>query len=121
VGNTNVAGTTTTLTNCTVSGNSAVTGGGISNQGTLVVDSSTITMQSCTVISSLSDSRRGIGSGAWRVSVARASGRSAGGRFRRCRPPEHGSQGRLAQRLAQHSVGPDGIHDRGRVVLLPRQ
>ncbi len=33
---------TTTLTNCTVSGNSAVAGGGISNHGTLNVASSNI-------------------------------------------------------------------------------
>ena len=43
----------------------------------------------------------------------------ARGGFRRLGPPQHGAQGRLAQRRAQHPVGPEGGHDPGRVVLLP--
>ena len=39
--------------------------------------------------------------------------------FRRLCPPQHGTHGRLAQRLAQHPVGPEGGHDPGRVGLLP--
>jgi len=43
----------------------------------------------------------------------------ARGGFRRLGPPQHGTQGRVAQRLAQLAVVPEGFHDRGRVVLLP--
>jgi hypothetical protein len=41
--------------------------------------------------------------------------------FRWLGPPQHGTQGRVAQRLAQHSVGPEGGHDPGRVGRLPPQ
>jgi hypothetical protein len=54
-------------------------------------------------------------------SVAEVSGRimrSARGGFRRSCPAQHGAQGRVAQRLARHSVGPDCVHDLDRVVLL---
>jgi hypothetical protein len=40
------------------------------------------------------------------------------GGFRRLGPPQHGPQGRLEQRLAQRSLGPEGGHDLGRVVFL---
>ena len=43
----------------------------------------------------------------------------ARGGFRRLCPPQHGTQGRLAQRRAQLPVGPEGVHDLGRGVLLP--
>src|SRR5262249_61904223 len=41
-------GSTTTLSNCTVSGNSAVAGGGVANQGTLSVASCTINNNTAT-------------------------------------------------------------------------
>ena len=44
-----------------------------------------------------------------------------GGGFRRLRPPQHGAQGRVAQRLARNSVASDCFHDLGRVVLLAPQ
>ena len=43
------------------------------------------------------------------------------GGFRRSRPPQHGAQGRVAERLAQRAVGPKRFHDFGRIVLLAPQ
>ena len=60
----------------------------------------------------------------WRGSGAEASGRVvrvAWCGFRRERSSQHLTQGRVAQRVAQRPVRPQGFRDRGRVVLLPPQ
>ena len=51
-------------------------------------------------------------------SVAGARGRVARSGFRRLRPPQHRAQGRLAERLAQHPVDPEGVPDLGQAWLL---
>ncbi len=56
------------------------------------------------------------------VDVAEPSGRVAKvtrGGFGRLHTPQHGTQRRLTERLAQVPVGPGRFHDLGRVVLLP--
>jgi hypothetical protein len=52
-------------------------------------------------------------------SVAGAPGRVARSGFRRLRPAQHRAQGRLAERVAQHPVGSEGVPDLGRAWLLP--
>src|SRR5262245_23156587 len=65
-----------------------------------------------------------VGERTGRGSVAEASARVVWvtpGSCRRLHLSQYGEQGRLTQRLAQPSVGPEHFHDPGRVVLLAQE